>query len=396
MTKAKTKRFLMKAALGASLAAGVSLFPLMRHIVGRQTADFDKIRVTVGTDTVSKQQFFERLSYRDGAWRFAASDGTFVNVDSLADFRTKDALLHEYFCKLKLKNSVDTVYVRYAMGSQKKYMSDIVYGMGAKDSLGYLPSFGRYNYDRLNLRYFKADSEELQKVVDVYNDKYNCTYRHEYQHYLNAVSGIGRAGQSYENKFVECCLDEVSANIAQLLEQRKHYLESGRDLSFFTSRFKFYREAVESGKVKPAAGIYSKKEVELIAGGVFDAWMAEKFNLYVRNNTARTVHILSKTNYNGVQPDSVRHRRLMRACFNINGVDFYPYIARREAEIKAKIPNDKLKLFRLLKKEKFKEMGYLEKLEKMRIEEGERDYNVTLAKNKLWAHAKKLLGGSSR
>lgn len=195
MTKAKTKRFLMKAALGASLAAGVSLFPLMRHIVSRQTADFDKIRVTVGTDTVSKQQFFERLSYRDGAWRFAASDGTFVNVDSLADFRTKDALLHEYFCKLKLKNSVDTVYVRYAMGSQKKYMSDIVYGMGAKDSLGYLPSFGRYNYDRLNLRYFKADSEELQKVVDVYNDKYNCTYRHEYQHYLNAVSGIGRAGQ---------------------------------------------------------------------------------------------------------------------------------------------------------------------------------------------------------
>ena len=165
MTKAKTKRFLMKAALGASLAAGVSLFPLMRHIVSRQTADFDKIRVTVGTDTVSKQQFFERLSYRDGAWRFAASDGTFVNVDSLADFRTKDALLHEYFCKLKLKNSVDTVYVRYAMGSQKKYMSDIVYGMGAKDSLGYLPSFGRYNYDRLNLRYFKADSEELQKVV---------------------------------------------------------------------------------------------------------------------------------------------------------------------------------------------------------------------------------------
>ena len=112
----------------------------------------------------------------------------------------------------------------------------------------------------MNLRYIKADSEELQKVVDVYNDKYNCTYRHEYQHYLNAVSGIGRAGQSYENKFVECCLDEVSANIAQLLEQRKHYLESGRDLSFFTSRFKFYREAVESGKVKPAAGFILKKK----------------------------------------------------------------------------------------------------------------------------------------
>ena len=42
------------------------------------------------------------------------------------------------------------------------------------------------------------------------------------------------------------------------------------------------------------------------------------------------------------------------------------------------------------------ELGYLEMVEKMRIEEGERDYIVTVAKNKLWAHAKRLLGGSSR
>ena len=71
------------------------------------------------------------------------------------------------------------------------------------------------------MRYFKADNEKLQRIVDKFNDKYNCTRRHEYQHYLNALAGIGRSGQSYETKFVECCLDEVSANVAQLLEQRK-------------------------------------------------------------------------------------------------------------------------------------------------------------------------------
>ena len=64
MTKAKTKRFLMTAALGASLAAGVFLFPPIREICNRQHADFDKIRVTVGTGTVSKPQFFEGLSDR--------------------------------------------------------------------------------------------------------------------------------------------------------------------------------------------------------------------------------------------------------------------------------------------------------------------------------------------
>ncbi len=392
MTKEKNRKFLARTALGMSLAAGVSLFPLMHRLVERQTADFDKIRIAVGRDTISKQQFYERLSYRDQGWYLSAPDGTLVNVDSLTDFKVKDNLLYQAFRQTKLRNTVDTVHVRYVRGSTEMRMSDIVYGMGTKDSLGYIPSFGRYNYDHLNLRYFKADNEALQKIVDKYNDKYNCTYRHEYQHYLNTVSGIGRAGQSYENKFVECCLDEISANIAQLLEQRKHYLDSGRDLSFLTSRFKFYREAIESGKVKPAAGVYSPQEIKLIANGVFDTWMSEKFNIYIKNNAGRTIHILSKTNYNGVQSDELRHRQLMKACFYINGIDFYPHIALREKEIKAKIPAEKLKLFRLLKKDKFKTMNHLAELEKVRAEEGKRSYNMMLIKNKLQAHARRLFG----
>lgn len=395
MVKSTTKKFLVKAAFVASLAAGVSFFPLMRHLTQTKTADFDKVRLVIGKDTLSKQTFYERLTYRDGAWRVATTDGKWVNVDSLADFRMKDAKIHEGFLKIKLKNTVDTVRVRYAKGSKKMYMSDIVYGMGAKDSLGYLPSFGMYSYDRLNLRYFKADSESLQKIVDKYNDKYNCTYRHEFQHYLNAVAGIGRAGQSYENKFVECCLDEVSANIAQLLEQRKNYLENGNDLSFFTSRFQFYKDAVQKGKVKPKAGIFPQAEVEMISNGVFDSWMDTKFNLYLKNNTSRTLHILNKTNYNGTQPDSLLHQRLMQDCFTINGVDFYPYIARREVEIKEKVPNNQLKIFRIKKKQKFKEMGYIEQLEKIRAEEGAKSYHVSMIKNKFWAQMRRMFDGKS-
>ena len=389
MKHTKLKKALLGTAFGAGLAAGVSFYPLMRNMVRSHTADFDKIQVVVGKDTLSKQDFYDRLTYRDGAWRLPRADGTMVNIDSLADFRTGDAKRHEWFLERKLINTVDTVYVRYAQFVENPGVSDIVFGMGANDSLGYLPTLGRYSYDRLNLRYFKADNDELQKIVDVYNDAYNCTHRHEYQHYLNAVSGIGRAGQSYENKFVECCLDEVSANIAQLLEQRKHYLENGNDLSFITGRFSFYKKALEQKKIKPTVDGLTEEEIRFIGNGVFDTWMEKKFNMYVRGNTSRTVHILSKTNYNGVQPDSLRHRRLLEKMFVINGIDFYPSIAGREGEVRQRIPAERLKYFRFLKKEKYQQMGYIEKLEKERIEKGEHNYNISMAKNKMWAEMKR-------
>ncbi len=379
----------MGTAFSVGLAAGVSFYPLMRNVVHSHTADFDKIQVVVGKDTFNKQDFYDRLTYRAGAWRLLCADGTMVNIDSLADFRTKDAKLHERFLERKLIKTVDTVYVRYAKFVENPGEGDIVFRMEANDSLGYLPTLGNYSYDRLNLRYFKADNDELQKIVDVYNDAYNCTYRHEYQHYLNAVSGIGRAGQSYENKFVECCLDEISANIAQLLEQRKHYLENGKDLSFITRRFYFYKKALERGEIKPVAEHLTEKEIRFIANNVFDSWMEKKFDMYVCGNTSRTAHILSKTNYNGVQPDSLRHRQLLEKMFVIDGIDFYPSIAGREGEVRQRIPAERLKYFRFLKKEKYQQMGYIEKLGKERIAKGECNYNISMAKNKMWAEMKR-------
>lgn len=391
MKHQKARKIALTTALGIGLAAGVSFYPLMRHLINEKTQDFDKIEITIGKERYSKQKFYENLKYKEGAWRLQKNDGTFVNIDSLADFRMKDKFNHEILLKQKLTERVDTVYARYANGHQTNYLSDIVYGMGAQDSLGYLPAFGRYDYGRINVRYFKADNEELQKVVDVFNDKYNCTHRHEYQHYLNALAGIGRAGQSYEVKFIECCLDEVSANIAQLLEQRKNYLENGKDESYITSRFRFYREALANGLVAPGKEEISSKEAAFIANGVFDNWMKDKFKLYVHNNFSRTRHILSKTNYNGVLPDSLRHRQLMEKCFNINGVDFYPYIAEREDEVRQKIPQDKLRSFLLLKKEKYKQMGYIEKLENQRITQGQDKYDKDMLKNAFLARARRAL-----
>lgn len=221
MAGKKRKKILIGTALGLTLAAGVSLYPLMRYAVDTYAADFDKAKAVIEGDTVSKQRFYENLNYSDGKWKLTLKNGKVVDAGEITDFRVKDRKQHQVLRNVKLKTTVDTVRVRYAKNGEKQYSSAIVYGMGARDSLGYLPSFGLYSWDQLKMRYFKADNEKLQRIVDKFNDKYNCTRRHEYQHYLNALAGIGRSGQSYETKFVECCLDEVSANVAQLLEQRK-------------------------------------------------------------------------------------------------------------------------------------------------------------------------------
>ena len=391
MVSKKTRKILLGTALGVTLATGVSLYPLMNYLVKNNTQDFDKTSLVIKGDTITKQGFYERLTYRNQGWYVSTSEGILVNVDSLIDFKIKDAKDYAALKNVKLTKSVDTVNVRYAYSAKDHKMSDIVYGMGAQDSLGYIPSFGSHSYGKIKLRYFKADSEALQKVVDVYNDKYNCTYRHEFQHYLNLIAGVQQAGQSYENKFVECCLDEISANIAQLKEQRKHYLENGGDLSYITSRFKFYKQGIEDGVINPKDENLSDKEKEFIANGVFDAWMKDKFNIYVKSNASRTIFILGKTNYNGIQPDEARHKNLIERMFNIDGIDFSSYVLKRENEIKERIPAEKLKDFRAWKKKKYQEMTYLDKLEKLKIEKGTKEYHMEMVKNKVLSSMKNFV-----
>ncbi len=55
MAGKKRKKILIGTALGLTLAAGVSLYPLMRYAVDTYAADFDKAKAVIEGDTVSKQ-----------------------------------------------------------------------------------------------------------------------------------------------------------------------------------------------------------------------------------------------------------------------------------------------------------------------------------------------------
>lgn len=367
------------------LLMGISGYTYLRNIATDNAPEFSKTQVVVGKDTISMQQFYDNLSYDNGSWQYIDKNGNSLNVDSLCDVSKRDSVAHAYIKNVKLSEKVDTVYVSY----DENY--DYIYRIGERDSLFHMPSMGVHNYDMLTVREFITDNPQLQKRMDVYNDSYNCTYRHEYQHYLNMKSGM-RNWNSYPIKFAENCLDEISANIAQCLEQRRNYVKHNRDINYITHRFKFYKDAVWDGAVYPKMGRISEDELKFIANGVFDSWMHDKYDLYEENNFSRTKYYLENAPYMATQENKKIHEETMKKIFTINGYDFWKYISAREQEIYDKIPKRHKNMYAYLRQKKYKQMTYLDKLEEYKYENGEKAFQEKLTENYFKAKIIALMG----
>ena len=68
MVSKKARKILLGTTLGVTLASGVSLYPLMNYLVKNNTQDFDKVTLVIKGDTLTKQSFYEKLTYRDQGW----------------------------------------------------------------------------------------------------------------------------------------------------------------------------------------------------------------------------------------------------------------------------------------------------------------------------------------
>ena len=300
-TRRRFKHFCTAFLLGSvSLYAVKSLYEL-------EPETFSKSSVVLNKDTVDIRDFYDNLSYdlKQKGWFYTKTQGKRISLDSISDYRIKDHQVYKNVAGQKYRVTVDTVRVRYPEPAEGKRFP--TYHISGADSQN-MPSMGSQSWGKVRVREFVVDStlapdrqKHLQKIWDNYNDSLNCTEEHEKQHRLNEIAGIMQAGQSFDNKFIECCLDEVSANIRQLLAQRKNYLKRGRSLEQITPRFSFYAELIRNGTVKPRANILTKKEISLIGNGVFDSWMKEKFGMYAARNANRTQNILFKTNANGTE-----------------------------------------------------------------------------------------------
>nr|QIM10367.1 hypothetical protein PlAlph_1210 [uncultured Alphaproteobacteria bacterium] len=392
MKKVDKKKILKNFGIYAgSLLLGVSALAVTKNYADKNAPEFLETKVTIGKNTVSIQEFYENVAYERGGWYYTSSDGVKMNVDSLCDSKRKNDVVHAHLAKVQLKERVDTVYASY--GDEKfkeKNKTGIMYRIGAQDSIPDVPLLGFQNYDQLVVREFIADNPKLQNVVDFYNDSSNCTRRHEFQHYLNMTYGM-REWNSYSVKFVECCEDEISANIAQCLEQRKRYMEHGRDLKYITNRFPFLKEALEKGVIN-SVGDLSKKEQAFLAEQVFDMWMDRRYDMYSGRNDQRTKYYLKDAGYWGVQEDMPRHKKLMSKCFHINGYDFWPAISKREQEIFDRISPEQRKNYASLCRDKFRAMNHFEQMEQIKTDEGNEKFEKQILTNVVKAKIIKVFG----
>lgn len=78
-----------------------------------------------------------------------------------------------------------------------------------------------------------------------------------------------------------------------------------------------------------------------------------------------------------------KHKEVMKKMFTIDGYDFWKYIAKREAEIFARITPDMEKEWTTLRNIKKNQMTHFDKLEQQKQTAGEKSYTKTLRTNHL-------------
>lgn len=372
------------------LLCGVSSYSLMHQIAEENAGKFNNTHFIIGKDTVSMQDFYYNLENSNQGWIYTNKQGEKFNLDSISDYTNKEKSKQQLLNDIKLKHIVDTIYVSQSQDSAKSKDTFIYKN---KDAVLYknMPSMGIYDFDVIKIREFTADDPNVQEKIDKNNNKYNCTFRHEFQHYLNTLSGI-RKWNSYPVKYVECCLDEISANLAQCLEQRKNYLAHGKDLKYITKRFASYKQAIIDKKVIPQSQHISEDEASLIINSVFSSWMEEKYEIYSKQEQSRTKYFLQDAPFTAIQEDLQKHLEVMEKIFTIDGYSFWQHISHREQEIFAKITPEMKKEWALLNKQKFDNMTHMEKLEYKKITKGKDSYQQDINANKIKARIISFLG----
>lgn len=371
------------------LLCGVSVYSLMHKIADENAFEFNNTQLIIGKDTISMQKFYYNLSNTIHGWIYTDSQGKTINIDSLNNTSVKEAQKQQGLKAINLKTQIDTIYVSQDISELEK--DKLIYQN--KDALLFenMPSMGLYNYDRITIREFQANCPKLQNKVDKNNNKFNCTFRHEFQHYLNTLYGL-RKWNSYPIKYVECCLDEISANIAQCLEQRKNYLKHGKDLKYITDRFSTYKQAIIDKKITPQTKHISATEAEFIANSVFSSWMQEKYEIYAQQEKRRTNFFLQDASFAAIQEDMKKHQEVMEKFFTIDGYNFWQHISHREQEIFAKITPEMKKEWALFNKQKFANMSHLEKLEYQKLLKGNESYQKDINANKIKARIISFFG----
>lgn len=352
----KHTRVWLGISLTSVLMTGTSLGGIYFYAENFEPPLYHEKYIVIDGDTLSRDVFAENIEENNEVWFYRnPKSGKLINLNELSDYRIRGDRRHNLIQNLQMKKHIDTIMVKKDQRQNKLY-----YFYGPNDSIPNMPSMGWVNWDKINLRHFISDDPSIQKQLDIFNNELNCTERHEEQHFIAAQKGLDKSGRSYETVFADNCMDEIAANLAQLLKQRKNYFRHGNDSSYITPRFKFYRKWLKNNYSEVDS--ISETEAAFIANGIFDSWKEDKYPIYVERNVRRAIHILRDADYNGCQDNHEEHDKLMYDIFNIDDINFYQYIAGREQEFIAELPQKHKNRFSALIRAKKKKMDYFQKV----------------------------------
>lgn len=252
--KKTTRKIFSGAALGCFFAIGSA------GLLGYH--NYDKNRPTeIEEDSLFKTSLANDAKYKNTPLRLSHQSSTYILSRYLIDTVT-----------------VDTAFLR----KETEQNGFRVYG-------GYIHELNQYF-----IKYFKVNprgtdprtaAEEKAKAARS-NDpaKIALISIHEGTHQDNQAKGLKDFGVS-NFQFAKICIhDEISANIAELLEMREKYLQTG-DIKAIAPRYKFYREALLKQKISPRADrIPAADELRLIANGMRDWWCKANQKYYEKNH----------------------------------------------------------------------------------------------------------------
>ena len=184
--------------------------------------------------------------------------------------------------------------------------------------------------------YFSHRARSITLNYDENNDDFNLwskrgiTLQHEQKHRDNYNQGIYEYALSPEQAYKTDMNDEISANMAGLLEVREEYLKTG-DMSVFDKkgreRYDYYADAIKKGEINPFSNKKEDfdKEMALIANGTRDMWMRDFADIYVKYGV-RNAKFYGETNGKHAAYYDQNYERARKIAYTIGGVDFTQYM----------------------------------------------------------------------
>lgn len=152
------------------------------------------------------------------------------------------------------------------------------------------------------------------------------TVIHEQKHRDNKNGGLYSFPVSPDHSYKLDMHDEISANMAELIYLRDKYIRTG-DISVFdvSSRFEFYKEAIQKGEIKPGSPYREDfdKDMDLIVNGTTKMWEENFKSRYSTQNSFNAIASDLSGKYAPWHEEN--YQKALNVAYTIGGVNFNQY-----------------------------------------------------------------------